>query len=132
MKEFLSNYKTEVLIAIIVVLVMFVPYLIISSGVIKSEDTLLMVVLPALALNYMGQGALLMTDLDDRDVIKGGSNKLDRILDGVAKSAVRPTFFSASSASGPKAPARAIAAAPPRGAKPISSSSMVSVIVKLS
>ena len=43
MKEFLSNYKTEVLIAIIVVLVMFVPYLIISSGVIKSEDTLLMV-----------------------------------------------------------------------------------------
>lgn len=43
MKEFLSNYKTEVLIAIIVVLVMFVPYLIISSGVIESESTLLMV-----------------------------------------------------------------------------------------
>jgi hypothetical protein len=40
-----------------------------------------------------GQGAFLMTDLDDRDVIKGGSNKLDRILDGVAKSALRPDMI---------------------------------------
>ncbi|MFO0759633.1 MAG: nitrogenase component 1 [Byssovorax sp.] len=33
-------------------------------------------------------GAYLMTDLDDRDVIKGGGSKLDRILDEVAKSDV--------------------------------------------
>lgn len=43
MNDFISKYKTEVLVGIIIVLVMFVPYLIISSGVIKSEDKLLMV-----------------------------------------------------------------------------------------
>lgn len=41
MKDFLSQYKTEVLIAIAIFAVMFVPYLIITSGVIKSESALL-------------------------------------------------------------------------------------------
>ncbi|HRH57288.1 MAG TPA: hypothetical protein PLS10_06525 [Chitinophagales bacterium] len=41
MKEFLSQYKIEVLIAVTIFAVMFVPYIIINSGLIKSESALL-------------------------------------------------------------------------------------------
>ncbi|MBK9328758.1 MAG: hypothetical protein IPM95_05420 [Sphingobacteriales bacterium] len=41
MKEFLSIYKTEVIIAVIILIVMFVPYMIINSGIITSTSALL-------------------------------------------------------------------------------------------
>ncbi len=40
MKEFLSKYKTEVLIIAAILLVMFLPYLIMSSGIIASAEKL--------------------------------------------------------------------------------------------
>ena len=42
-KEFLTTYKTEVKIALAIVLIIYLPYLIINSGIIKSENTLLLV-----------------------------------------------------------------------------------------
>ena len=41
MKEFLSKYKTEVLVGIAILVVMFAPYIIINSGWIQSESALL-------------------------------------------------------------------------------------------
>lgn len=43
MKEFISKYRTEVIISVAIAIVIFVPYFILNSGLIKSEDTLLMV-----------------------------------------------------------------------------------------
>lgn len=40
MKEFISKYKIEVLIAALILLVMIAPYFILSSGIISSTETL--------------------------------------------------------------------------------------------
>lgn len=42
MKEFISKYKTEVWVMIAIAIVIIVPYLIINSGMIKSEESLLL------------------------------------------------------------------------------------------
>lgn len=41
MKEFINKYKTELWVSAAIVIVIFVPYFIISSGIIQSEDKLL-------------------------------------------------------------------------------------------
>ncbi len=40
MKEFFSKYKTEALIIAVILLVMFLPYFIMSSGIITSTEKL--------------------------------------------------------------------------------------------
>lgn len=43
MKQLYLKYKTEIWVAIAILMVMFLPYQIISSGLIKSDDTLQMI-----------------------------------------------------------------------------------------
>ncbi|MEN9449339.1 MAG: hypothetical protein RJA25_2629 [Bacteroidota bacterium] len=42
MKDFFSKYRTETLVLIAILLVIYIPYFIINSGIIKSEESLLM------------------------------------------------------------------------------------------
>lgn len=43
MKQLYLKYKIEIWVAIAILMVMFLPYQIISSGLIKSDDTLQMI-----------------------------------------------------------------------------------------